>query len=86
MDSNAYAFLLKYSSPFSILVVTNQDQLIEVKCPFKIEVIKNIKNMMLGEIKEVTQVKLATNNALVYLIEDKPYFYHYFNIIIYDYP
>lgn len=82
MDSNTYAFLLKYSSPFSILVVTNEDQLIELKCPFKIEVIKNICDMMIGELKKVTQVKLATNNSLVYIIDEKPYFYHYFNIII----
>ena len=82
MDINAYGFLLKYSSPFSILVVTKDDKLIELKCPFKVEVIKNVKNMMISQIKEVTQVKLATNNKLVYIIEDKPYFYTYFTILL----
>lgn len=82
MDVNAYGFLLRYSSPFSILVVTHKDQLIELKCPFKVEVIKNIKNMMASQIKEVSQVKLATNNKLVYIIEDKPYFYYYFTILL----
>lgn len=71
-----------YSNPFSILIVTNGDKLIEVNCPFKVEVIRNVKNMMIGESKEVTQVKLATNNALVYIIGSQPYFYYYFNIII----
>lgn len=82
MDINAYRSLLKYSNPFSILVVTNGNDLIEVNCPFKVEVIRNIKNMMIGETKEVAQVKLATNNALVYIIDSQPYFYYYFNIII----
>jgi hypothetical protein len=82
MDVNAYGFLLRYSSPFSILVVTHKDQLIELKCPFKVEVIKNVKNMMVSQIKDVTQVKLSTNNKLVYIIEDKPYFYYYFTILL----
>ncbi len=82
MDSNAYAFLLKYSTPHSILVVTAEDKLIELNWPFKVVVIKNVKNMMISEIKEVSQVKLATNNKLVYIIEDKPYFYNYFTILI----
>tara|TARA_R110002124_G_scaffold231813_1_gene397038 strand:- start:292 stop:540 length:249 start_codon:yes stop_codon:yes gene_type:complete len=82
MDVNAYGFLLKYSSPFSILVVTREDRIMELKCPFKVEVIKNVKNMMLSQVKEVAQVKLSTNNKLVYIIEDKPYFYYYFSILV----
>lgn len=82
MDVNAYGFLLRYSSPFSILVITHKDQLIELKCPFKVEVIKSVKNMMYSQIKEVTQVKLSTNNKLVYIIDDMPYFYYYFTILL----
>ena len=82
MDVNDYGFLLRYSSPFSILVITKDNRLIELKCPFKIEVIKSVKNMVVTQIKEVTQVKLATNNKLVYIIDDAPYYYYYFNIII----
>ncbi len=82
MDSNAYAFLLKYSSPFSILVITAEDKLIELNCPFKVDVIKNVRNLMVSQTKEVTQVKLASNNKLVYVIENQPYFYYNFNIII----
>ena len=82
MDINDYGFLLRYSSPFSILVVTKDNQLIELKCPFKIEVIKSVKNMVVNQIKEVNQVKLATNNKLVYIIDETPFYYYYFNIII----
>ena len=82
MDLNAYGFLLRYSSPYSILVITNEDKLLELKCPFKVEVVKNVKEMMVSQVKEVTQVKLATNNKLVYIIEDKPYYYYYFTILL----
>jgi hypothetical protein len=82
MDGNEYAWLLKYSSPYSVLVVTHEDKLIELKCPFKVEVVKSIKNFMVGQIKEVAQVKLATNNKLVYIIDDEAYFYSYFTIIL----
>lgn len=82
MDVNAYGFLLKYSSPFSILVVTKDNKLMELRCPFKVEVIKNVKNMMVSQVKEVTQVKLATNNKLVYIIDEKPFFYYYFTILL----
>ncbi len=82
MDLNAYGFLLKYSSPYSILVVTKEDKLIELRCPFEVEVIKNIKNMINGQIKEVSRVKLATNNKLVYIINEEPYFYDYFKILL----
>jgi hypothetical protein len=82
MDVNAYGFLLKYSSPFSILVVTYEDKLIELKCPFKVEVIKSVKNMMSSQVKEVAEIKLSTNNKLVYIIEDKPYYYNYFTILL----
>lgn len=81
MDGNALAFLLKYSTPFSILVVTHNDRLIELHCPFEVKVIKSVKNLMVGEIKMVTQVKLSTNDKLVYIVNTVPFYYSYFDII-----
>lgn len=82
MNTKDYQSLLKYSSSSSILIITHKGQLKELNCPFKIKVIRNVQNLMKGEIKDVIQVKLATNNMFVYIIEDKPYFYHYFSILI----
>ena len=82
MEHKNYAFLLKYSSPFSILVVNQYDKLIELKCPFTVNVIQNVKNYAIGQSVEVLQVKLATNNKLVYIIEGEPYFYSYFDILL----
>ena len=82
MNANEYGFLLRFSSPFSILVVTFDNRLIELACPFKVEVIKAINNMMVSQIKEVTQVKLSTNGKIVYIIDDEPYYYNHYTIII----
>jgi hypothetical protein len=82
MNANEYGFLLRYSSSNSILVVTFDDRLIELACPFKVEVIKSINNMMKSQIKEVTQVKLSTNGKIVYIINDEPYYYSLFTILL----
>jgi len=80
MDGNALGFLLKYSTPFSILIITHEDRLIELHCPFEVKVIKSVKNLIVGEIRIVTQIKLATNNKLVYIVNTIPFYYSYFDI------
>jgi hypothetical protein len=82
MNANEYGFLLRYSSPYSILVVTSDDKLIELECPFRVRVIKSVNKMTLSQIKEVTQVKLSTNGKIVYIIYDEPYYYNHFTIVI----
>ena len=82
MDGNGLAFLLKYSSPFSILVVTGEDKLVELNCPFDVIVVINVKNLMVGEIRRVTQIKLSTNNKIVYIINSSPFYYYYFDIFL----
>jgi hypothetical protein len=82
MNANEYGFLLRHSSSHSILVVTFDNRLIELACPFKVGVIKGINNMMVSQIKEVTQVKLSTNGKIVYIIEDEPYYYSLFTILL----
>lgn len=81
MDRNALAFLLKYSSPFSILVISENDKLLELHCPFKVRVIRNVKNLMQNEVKIVSMVKLATNNKLVFVINEHAFYYYHFSII-----
>jgi hypothetical protein len=82
MNANEYGFLLRYSSSNSILVVTFENKLIELKCPFRVSVVKSVNKMMVKQIKEVTQVKLSTNGKIVYIIEDEPYYYNHFTIVL----
>ncbi|MFT6730281.1 MAG: hypothetical protein ACJA1H_001603 [Glaciecola sp.] len=82
MNANEYGFLLRYSSSYSILVVTSDDKLIELECPFRVRVIKSVNKMTVSQIKEVTQVKLSTNDKIVYIIYDEPYYYNHFTILL----
>ena len=82
MNGNEYGFLLRYSSSNSIMVVTFENKLIELACPFNVEVIKPINNMMVSHIKVVTQVKLSTNGKIVYIIDQEPYYYNHFTILL----
>ena len=60
MNEKVFAFLLKYSSPFSILVVTEANKLVELKCPFNVRVTQSVGDFRLEEIKVVTKVKIAS--------------------------
>jgi hypothetical protein len=82
MNQKTFAFLLKYSSPFSILVVTETNKLVEINCPFSVRVVESVGNLRLSEIKIVTKVKIASNFKLVYIIDETPFYYHYFDILL----
>lgn len=82
MNNSLLAYLLKYSNPHSMLVVTSEDNLIEIKCPFKVKVIKVVDDLFENEIKQVTELKVSTNMKLVYIIEEKPFYYYYFDILL----
>lgn len=82
MNNRELGELLKYSSPYSILVVTYQKKLIELYCPFKVKIKQDIGDLKIGGIVEVRMVKLATNLKTVFIIENKAYYYYYFDILI----
>lgn len=81
MSASNLSNLLKYSSSCTILIVTNSNALIELKCPFNVIVIIEVADFTLYQKKLVSEIKMATNFKLAYLIEEKYYFYYYFDII-----
>ena len=76
------AELLKYASPYSILVVTYRNKIIELKVPFRVLLKKDVGNLVKGKIEEVELVKLSTNLKTVFIINEEAYYYHWFNILI----
>lgn len=82
MNNSLLAYLLKYSNPNSMLVVTNRNNLIELKCPFTVKVVKPVGNFKQNDFKIVEGLKVSTNMKLVYMIEEQPFFYYYFDIIL----
>ncbi len=82
MNDKDLVELLKYSSPYTILVVTWENKLLELHCPFKVFVKQDIGGLKVGENASVTMVKLSTNLITVFVIDDKAYFFYYFDIMI----
>lgn len=82
MTSMDYAELLRYSSPHSILVVSWDNKLIEIYCPFRVHVICDVGELLKGDNASVSLVKLSTNLKTVFVIDDNAYYYFYFDILI----
>lgn len=81
MNDKDLVELLKYSSPYSILVVTWENKLLELHCPFKVLIKQDIGQLNVGDKASVTMVKLSTNLITVFVINDMAYFFYYFDIL-----
>jgi len=81
MNDKELTELLKYSDNTSILIVTYNGRLLELKCPFKVKVIHDIGNLRKGNIELVESVKITIKIITVYIIGDKAYYYFHFDIV-----
>jgi hypothetical protein len=82
MNSEQLAELLKFASPYSILVVTWQNKIVELHVPFKVQLKNDVGVLTRGQIVEVELVKLSTALITVFVINDNAYYYYHFNILI----
>ncbi len=82
MNKKELARLLKYSDPKELYVVTWDNKLKVLKCPFDVKVIYEASNLATGQILQVQQVKITKDLKTVFIIGDQAYHYHYFDIII----
>ena len=82
MNKKSLAELLKYSSPFSILVVTYKDEIVELHTPFYV-LLKNDAGILKKGMKaSVELVKLSFDLKTVFVIDMTPYYYWHFDILI----
>lgn len=81
-DTRKFAELLRYSSPMSIMVVTWNNRLKELACPFEVEVLEGVGNLSKGAILKVERVKISASYITVFIIDDNPYYYKHFSILI----
>ena len=82
MNNREWGELLKYSSPFSIWVITWNDKLIELACPFLVLVIKDVGELKMNTKIQVDKVKISSSMITVFIIKEKAYYYYHFKIII----
>lgn len=84
MNKRQLAELLKYCSPNQIYIVTWNNILKLLFCPFKVKAIRDIGELVLGEQYWVSEVKVTSGLQTVYIIKGKPYYYTHFDILIED--
>jgi hypothetical protein len=82
MNKNKLAEMLKYSSPNIIYVITWNNILKQVFCPFKVRVKNDIGELFRNQIAWVEEVKVTQELKTVYIINGHAYYYYHFDIII----
>jgi hypothetical protein len=84
MDEKQLADLLKYSNSKQLYIVTWNNILKLMFCPFKVKLLLNVGNLKKGQVVWVDEVKITQELKTVYIINGQAYYYHYFDIIVED--
>lgn len=84
MSEKELAEMLKYSSSKELYVVTWQNTIMCLYCPFEVRVKRSIEFLRKGQIVKVDELKITLELKMVYIIKSKAYYYFYFDIIIDD--
>lgn len=82
MTKKELAELLKYSSSREIYVITQNNILKRLFCPFQVKVIQEIGYLKTGQIVWVNEVKVTLEITTVFIIENQAYYYYHFDIIL----
>ncbi|MDD7913188.1 hypothetical protein [Polaribacter ponticola] len=81
MNDEELADLLKYISPFEILIVNSNNELECLKCPFKVKVKYDIGVLEKDEIVLVDKVKITRELLSVYVVKNQSYYCYHFTLI-----
>ncbi len=82
MNKNQLAEILKYCTPKVIYVVTWNNLLKRILCPFKVRVLNPVGELKMGEIFLVDEVKVTMELKTIFIINGNAYYFHHFDIII----
>ncbi len=82
MTKKELAELLKYSSPKEIYVITWNNILIRLFCPFRVKVLQEIGALKKGQIVLVQEIKVTFELKTVFIINNQAYYYYHFNILV----
>ncbi|GHC46728.1 hypothetical protein [Ulvibacter litoralis] len=82
MKKNDLAEQLKYSSSEWLYVVTWNNLLKQLFCPFKASVSHPVGTLTKGQIVKVEAIKVTLELKTVFIIKDKAYYYYHFEIMI----
>lgn len=82
MDKKDLVEQLKYSSSEYLFVVTWNNLLKQLFCPFRVTVLKSVGSLRLGQIVSVEAVKVTMELKTVFVIDGSAYYYYYFDVLI----
>ena len=82
MTKKELAELLKYSSPLEIYVITWNNILKRLFCPFEVQVVQDIGTLKKGQIVYVDEIKVTIELKTVFIIDTKAYYYYHFEILV----
>jgi len=82
MNKKILAELLKYCSPKVLYIVTWNNILKKLFCPFQVKVINDIGELTRGQVVFVEEIKVTEDLKTVFMIEGKAYYYHHFDILV----
>lgn len=81
MDDKELTELLKYSSPKELYIVTWNNLLKVLFCPFKVSVLNTVGRLKKGQEVLVEEVKITNDLKTVYIIKSVAYYYYHFEIL-----
>lgn len=82
MDEKQLAELLRYSSPKELYVVTYENKLKLLICPFEVLVKYDIESLKKHQIVLVDEVKITLELISVFMIKGSAYYYFHFIILV----
>lgn len=82
MNDKELAELLKYSNSKELWIVTYNNLLKLLFCPFKVLVKHNISTLKTGQVVWVEEVKITSELKTVYIIKGVAYYYNHFDLIV----
>lgn len=82
MNDKELTELLKYSSPKELYIVTWNNMLKLLICPFKIVVKHDVGTLKRGQEVMVDEVKITMDLKTIYIINNVAYYYYHFEILL----
>lgn len=82
MTKKEIAEILKFSSPNIIYIITWNNILKKMFCPFQVIVKCDIGDLKKNDIVFVDSVKVNLEIKTIYIINSKAYYHHYFDILV----
>ena len=82
MTKKELAELLKYSSPREIYVITWNNALKRLFCPFRVKVLQDIGTLKKGQVVLVQEIKVTLELKTVFIIKNEAFYYYHFDILV----